>query len=78
MTRLEVSTLYLGSTNPGWQRQEHKENEARKNGKQSDVMCFHAGHCFTMSYDETQEPLGRDVGSAPGTSPEDLQEEIKS
>lgn len=28
--------------------------------------------------EETRQPLGRDVGLTPGTSPEDLQEEIKS
>lgn len=31
-------------------------------------MCYHAGHHFTMSYEETQQALGKDVGLAPGTS----------
>ena len=50
----------------------------KKKGKQREVMCCHAGPHFTMSYEETQQALGKDVGLVPGTSPEDLWEEIKS
>lgn len=71
-------SIWEGHTQTGKSEKLGGKEARKKKGKQREVMCCHAGPHFTMSYEETQQALGKDVGLVPGTSPEDLWEEIKS